>query len=122
MAYVLCIVRKAGEHKTPVRQVDTHVAAQFTQTYRHNYAHRENDEPSIFYSARRICYTKIMAKPGNYSEKESNNLAIGIGVGLPVGAVLGFTVFDNVATGAGIGLVLGVAISVAFNEKRKKQP
>ena len=46
-------------------------------------------------------------------EKDSQNkLALGISLGLCLGAGLGMARFDNLAPGAGIGLELGVCFGV----------
>ena len=47
-------------------------------------------------------------------------LAVGIGIGLPLGAVLGLTIFDDIAIGAGIGLVFGITIGTAIHSNKTK--
>ncbi|SFJ28548.1 hypothetical protein SAMN04487936_101532 [Halobacillus dabanensis] len=48
-------------------------------------------------------------------------LAIGIGLGLPLGAVVGLIIFDNLAIGAGIGLVLGITVGTAMDSNKTKK-
>ncbi|WP_443124635.1 glycine zipper family protein [Halobacillus sp. B29] len=48
-------------------------------------------------------------------------LAVGIGIGLPLGSVLGLTIFDDLAIGAGIGLVLGITIGTAIDSNKTKK-
>ncbi|WP_261134067.1 glycine zipper family protein [Bacillus sp. Marseille-Q3570] len=48
-------------------------------------------------------------------------LAAGIGIGLPLGAVLGLIIFDNLAIGAGIGLVLGITVGTAIDSSKTKK-
>lgn len=56
------------------------------------------------------------------SKKEENYyLSLGIGMGLPLGGVLGLVLFDNFALGIGIGLALGVAIGVSLDNKNKEK-
>ncbi|WP_237438709.1 glycine zipper family protein [Pseudalkalibacillus hwajinpoensis] len=47
-------------------------------------------------------------------------LAVGIGIGLPLGAVLGLTIFDDLAIGAGIGLVFGVSLGTTIDSNKAK--
>ncbi|MEC3883297.1 glycine zipper family protein [Halobacillus sp. HZG1] len=47
-------------------------------------------------------------------------LAVGIGIGLPLGAVLGLTLFDDLAIGAGIGLVLGITVGTTIDSNKAK--
>ena len=47
-------------------------------------------------------------------------LAVGIGIGLPLGAVLGLTIFDDLAIGAGIGLVFGVTLGTTIDSNKAK--
>ncbi|SDM80158.1 glycine zipper family protein [Sediminibacillus halophilus] len=48
-------------------------------------------------------------------------LAVGIGIGLPLGAVLGFIIFDELAIGAGIGLVFGITVGTAIDSNKTKK-
>ncbi|WP_208586176.1 glycine zipper family protein [Gracilibacillus suaedae] len=54
------------------------------------------------------------------NKKTTSNtyLAFGIGIGLPLGAVLGLTIFDNLAIGAGIGLVFGITVGTAIDSNK----
>ncbi|MGY0691900.1 glycine zipper family protein [Virgibacillus sp. FSP13] len=57
----------------------------------------------------------------NEKSKEDNYLAIGIGIGLPLGALLGLIIFDELAIGAGIGLIFGVTFGTVFNSSKSKK-
>ncbi|WP_371069446.1 glycine zipper family protein [Sediminibacillus sp. JSM 1682029] len=48
-------------------------------------------------------------------------LAVGIGIGLPLGAVLGLLIFDELAIGAGIGLVFGITVGTAIDSNKTKK-
>ena len=52
-------------------------------------------------------------------EAEGNYTALGISLGLCLGAGL-CLVFDNLAMGIGIGMCLGVAVGAALDAKNKK--
>lgn len=52
---------------------------------------------------------------------EDTYLAVGIGIGLPLGAVLGLTIFDDLAIGAGIGLVFGITVGSAIDSNKIKK-
>ncbi|WP_079478914.1 glycine zipper family protein [Halobacillus salinus] len=52
---------------------------------------------------------------------EHTYLAVGIGVGLPLGAALGLLLFDDIATGAGVGLVFGITIGTAADSLKRKR-
>lgn len=49
------------------------------------------------------------------AEKSTNWVAIGIVLGLPIGAGMGLVLFDNVAIGAGIGISIGLCIGAALD-------
>lgn len=57
------------------------------------------------------------------SEKttEDTYLAVGIGIGLPLGAVIGLTIFDDLAIGAGKGLVFGITVGTAIDSNKTKK-
>lgn len=57
----------------------------------------------------------------NEKSTKDTYLAVGIGIGLPLGAVLGLTVFDDLAIGVGIGLVFGVTIGMAIDSNKSKK-
>lgn len=42
-------------------------------------------------------------------------------MGLPLGAVLGLTIFDDLAIGFGIGLVLGVTVGTTIDSNKAKK-
>ncbi len=48
-------------------------------------------------------------------------LAAGIGIGLPLGAVLGLTIFDDIAIGVGIGLVFGITVGTTIDSHKTKK-
>lgn len=62
-----------------------------------------------------------MVKKNTPKKDENYNLALGIGMGLPLGGILGLVLFDNFAIGVGIGLAVGVAIGVYLDSKSKKR-
>jgi hypothetical protein len=51
-------------------------------------------------------------------DTQQNNLAIGIGAGLAIGAATGLTVFDNFILGLGAGLAIGVALGMSLPDKK----
>ncbi|GLJ79816.1 hypothetical protein [Microbacterium imperiale] len=60
------------------------------------------------------------------SERDSggggvNALAIGIALGLPLGSAIGMLVFDNIALGGGIGLLAGIVLGAAVDANRRHQ-
>ncbi|MYL71602.1 glycine zipper family protein [Halobacillus litoralis] len=56
---------------------------------------------------------------GKYKKtKGTTYLAVGLGMGFPLGAVLGLTIVDNLAIGAGIGLVLGTTVGTAIDSNK----
>jgi hypothetical protein len=60
-------------------------------------------------------------KDKNGKTTKDTYLAVGIGIGLPLGAVLGLTIFDDLAIGAGIGLIFGITIGTAIDSNKDKK-
>ncbi|WP_282857422.1 hypothetical protein [Pseudoclavibacter helvolus] len=48
-----------------------------------------------------------------------NAVGIGIALGLPFGAAIGMLVFDNLALGGGIGMLVGIVIGAAYSARSK---
>ncbi len=44
----------------------------------------------------------------------------GISIGMATGSVLGLLVFDNIALGMGVGLPIGIAIGMMGQPRRKR--
>nr|WP_201470728.1 hypothetical protein [Microbacterium hydrocarbonoxydans] len=55
----------------------------------------------------------------NSMKKPGAGIALGIAIGLPIGAGAGMLLFDNVGVGAGFGLALGVALGAGFEASWK---
>lgn len=61
-------------------------------------------------------------KPADRVNKQkSNYLAIGLALGICLGALAGLTVFDNLAVGMGFGIALGMSFGVAFGNSSDKK-
>ncbi|MBF4460452.1 MULTISPECIES: glycine zipper family protein [unclassified Pseudoclavibacter] len=51
--------------------------------------------------------------------KSANAVGIGIALGLPFGAAIGMLLFDNLALGAGLGMLVGIVIGAAYQARSK---
>ena len=55
----------------------------------------------------------------NSMKKPGAGIALGIAMGLPIGAGAGMLLFDNIGVGAALGLALGVALGAGFESSWK---
>lgn len=53
--------------------------------------------------------------------KANDNIAIGAGIGVALGAIIGLLAFDNIGVGIAIGAGVGVAVGAAFNDRDTKK-
>ena len=56
-----------------------------------------------------------MAGSGRSGDKSHIGIGIGVGLGLTFGAAAGMILFDNLALGAGVGLLVGIVVGSAFD-------
>ena len=64
--------------------------------------------------------TKKPPQTSEEMEAASNNMGLGIGVGMALGAAFELLFFDNLALGMGLGIALGVAIGAGMDQKSSK--
>lgn len=53
------------------------------------------------------------------SSTSNNGYMVGIAIGMTLGSVFGLLIFDNLALGYGMGLPIGIAIGMMGQSRRK---
>ncbi|WP_181764323.1 hypothetical protein [Streptomyces albidus (ex Kaewkla and Franco 2022)] len=57
---------------------------------------------------------------GDRPRRADTRYMTGISIGMATGSVLGLLVFDNIALGMGVGLPIGIAIGMMGQPRRKR--
>ena len=58
---------------------------------------------------------------GNGAPRSGSSYMTGIVIGMMTGSVLGLLIFDNIALGFGVGLPIGIAIGMMGQSRRKSR-